>query len=525
MGQFINSQSNLGVAYRIVDEDHLEEQEIGNQMRADKFAGIGLTFDDVLLLPARSDILPADVSTSTRIARDITLNIPILSAAMDTVTEARLAIAIAREGGIGIVHRNLSIEEQAEEIDKVKRSESGMIVEPVTLGPDDPIGAALRVMERFHISGVPITDQQNKLVGILTNRDLRFIRDEGQPIREVMTSENLITAPNGTTLDQASEILHRHKVEKLPVVDETGHLTGLITVKDIQKKIQYPNATKDERGRLRVGAAIGVGKDADDRADALVAKGVDLLIVDTAHGHSSGVIEFVRRATRRLSVPIIAGNIATGAAAQALIDAGAEGLKIGVGPGSICTTRVVSGTGVPQITAIYEAAKVASRYNVPVIADGGIQYSGDIAKAIAAGADAVMLGSLLAGLDESPGDVIIFQGERFKEYRGMGSLGAMKGRSFSKDRYFQEDIGNIQKLVPEGIEGRVAYKGALAPLIYQLVGGLRTAMGYAGAEDIQTLKNETQFVQITAAGLRESHPHDVTVTKEAPNYRVGGINF
>lgn len=525
MGQFVNAQSNLGFAYRIVDEDGVPEQEISNQMRADKFVGIGLTFDDVLLLPARSDILPADVSTATRFVRDITLNLPIVSAAMDTVTEARLAIAIAREGGIGIVHRNLEVEEQAQEIDKVKRSESGMIVEPVTLGPDESIASALEVMERYHISGVPITDAQNKLVGILTNRDLRFIHDEGQPIREVMTSENLITAANGTTLDQASEILHRHKVEKLPVVDEYGHLTGLITVKDIQKKIQYPNATKDARGRLRVGAAIGVGKDADDRADALVAAGVDLLVIDTAHGHSSSVIDYVRRTVRRLNVPIIAGNIATGAAAQALIDAGAEGLKVGVGPGSICTTRVVAGTGVPQITAIHEVAKVAGRYNIPVIADGGIQYSGDIAKAIAAGADSVMLGSLLAGLDESPGDVIVFQGERYKEYRGMGSLGAMKGRSFSKDRYFQEDIGNVSKLVPEGIEGRVAYKGSLSTLIYQLVGGLRTAMGYAGAEDIDMLRNETQFVQITAAGLRESHPHDVTVTKEAPNYRIGGVTL
>jgi IMP dehydrogenase len=525
MGQFVNTSANAGIAYRIVDNDHIEESQVADTMRVDKFTGIGLTFDDVLLLPARSDVLPGDVSTATRIARDITLNVPILSAAMDTVTEARLAIAIAREGGMGIVHRNLSIEEQAEEIDKVKRSESGMIVEPVTLGPDEPIGAALRVMERYHISGVPITDDQNTLVGILTNRDLRFIQDEGQPIRELMTSTNLITAPAGTTLDQASEILHRHKVEKLPVVDDEGHLTGLITVKDIQKKIQYPNATKDSRGRLRVGAALGVGKDANDRADALIAKGVDVLVVDTAHGHSSGVIDFVRDLKRRVSVPIIAGNIATGAGAQALIDAGVDGLKVGVGPGSICTTRVVSGTGVPQITAIYETAKVAQRYDVPVIADGGIQYSGDIAKAIAAGADCVMLGSLLAGLDESPGDVIIFQGERYKEYRGMGSLGAMKGRSFSKDRYFQEDIGNVSKLVPEGIEGRVAYKGALQPLIYQLVGGLRTAMGYAGAKDILSLRNESQFVQITAAGLRESHPHDVTVTKEAPNYRVGGVSL
>ena len=491
-------------------------------MREDKFVGLGLTFDDVFLLPARSDVLPNEVDTSTRIAANIRLNIPLLSSAMDTVTEARLAIALAREGGIGIVHRNLSIEDQAAEIDKVKRSESGMIVEPVTLGPDQPVADALAVMERYHISGVPITDPDGRLVGILTNRDLRFNQDGNQLIRDVMTSYPLYTAPTGTTLDEASEILHQHKVEKLPVVDENGFLTGLITVKDIQKKIQYPNATKDERGRLRVGAAIGVGKDSEDRAAALVASGVDLLVVDTAHGHNIGVIETVRRLKSIYDVPIMAGNIATGAAAAALIDAGADALKVGVGPGSICTTRVVSGTGVPQITAINEVARVANPRGIPVIGDGGIQFSGDIAKAIAAGADAVMLGSLFAGLDESPGEVIIFQGERFKEYRGMGSLGAMKARSFSKDRYFQEDIGNVSKLVPEGIEGRVAYKGSLAPLVYQLVGGLRSAMGYVGAADIMSLRNDTQFIQVTAAGLRESHPHDVAVTKEAPNYRVGG---
>ncbi len=491
-------------------------------MRDDKFVGLGLTFDDVFLLPARSDVLPATVDTSTRIAADIVLNIPMLSSAMDTVTEARLAIALAREGGMGIVHRNLSIEDQAAEIDKVKRSESGMIVEPVTLGPDQPVSDALAVMERYHISGVPITDENNRLVGILTNRDLRFNQDGDQLIRDVMTKEPLYTAPTGTTLDQASEILHQHKVEKLPVVDESGYLTGLITVKDIQKKIQYPNATKDERGRLRVGAAVGVGHDAEERAEALVAKGVDLIVVDTAHGHNVGVIEMVRHLKSKLGVPIMAGNIATGAAAAALIEAGADAVKVGVGPGSICTTRVVSGTGVPQITAIHEVAKVANPLGIPVIADGGIQYSGDLAKAIAAGADCVMLGSLFAGLDESPGEVIIFQGERFKEYRGMGSLGAMRARSFSKDRYFQEDIGNVAKLVPEGIEGRVAYKGSLAPLVYQLVGGLRSAMGYVGAATIMSLRNDTQFIQVTAAGLRESHPHDVAVTKEAPNYRVGG---
>jgi len=492
-------------------------------MREDKFTGIGLTFDDVLLVPAASDVIGMDVSTRTRLIRDITLEIPVVSAAMDTVTEARLAIALAREGGIGVVHRNLSIEDQAAEIDKVKRSESGMIVEPVTLGPDRPVSDALAVMSRYHISGVPITDHDGRLVGILTNRDLRFIDNTEQLISDVMTSENLVTAPAGTTLDEASDILHKHKVEKLPVVDADGFLTGLITVKDIQKKIQYPNATKDARGRLRVGAAVGVGKDAEERADALVARGVDFIVVDTAHGHSRGVIEMVRTLVGKLDVPIMAGNVATGDATEALIRAGAEAVKVGVGPGSICTTRVVAGTGVPQISAIYNAASVADRYGVPVIGDGGIQYSGDIAKAIAAGASAVMLGSLMAGLDESPGDVIVFQGERFKEYNGMGSLGAMKARSFSKDRYFQEDIGTVQKLVPEGIEGRVAYKGALAPLVYQLIGGLRSGMGYVGAATIEGLRTKAQFVQITSAGLRESHPHDVTVTKEAPNYRVGGV--
>lgn len=491
-------------------------------IRSDKFTGFGLTFDDVLILPAHSEVLPADVTTSVRIARDITLNIPVLSAAMDTVTEARLAIALAREGGIGVIHRNLSIEEQAQEVDKVKRSEAGMIVEPVTLTAERPVSDAEAVMERYHISGVPITDDRGKLVGILTNRDLRFIRHNSQSIADVMTKEGLITAPQGTTLDEASDILHRHKVEKLPVVDENGILTGLITVKDIQKKIQYPNATKDERGRLRVAAAVGIGRDASERCQELVNKGVDLLVVDTAHGHSQGVIDFVRNLRKDSDVPIMAGNIATGHAAEALADAGADAVKVGVGPGSICTTRVVSGTGVPQITAVHNVARALDGTDVAVIADGGIQFSGDIAKAIAAGAHAVMLGSLLAGHDESPGEVIIFQGERFKEYRGMGSLGAMRGQSFSKDRYFQEDIGNVQKLVPEGIEGRVAYKGPLSQLLFQLVGGLRTAMGYAGAGSIDELRTNTQFVQVTAAGLRESHPHDVTITKEAPNYRPGG---
>lgn len=491
-------------------------------MRDDKFAGLGLTFDDVLLIPAKSDVIPSEVSLSTRLAADIELNIPVVSAAMDTVTEARLAIAIAREGGIGIIHRNLSIEEQADEVDKVKRSESGMIVEPFTLGPDDRVADALALMERFRISGVPITDEAGKLVGILTNRDLRFVENHEQPISQKMTRENLITAPVGTTLEQAEQIFHHNRVEKLPVVDEHGYLRGLITIKDIEKKIKYPHATKDSKGRLRTGAAVGVGKGGEERAEALVERGVDVIVVDTAHGHNSGIRETVRNLKAKYDVAIIAGNIATGAAAQDLIDCGADALKIGIGPGTICTTRVVAGTGVPQITAIYEAAKVAEKHGVPVIADGGIQYSGDIAKAIAAGASSVMLGSLLAGLDESPGEVIVSGGERFKEYRGMGSLAAMRGRSFSKDRYFQGDIGNVNKLVPEGIEGRVAYRGALAPQVYQLLGGLRSAMGYAGAPDIETLRTNSQLIQITNAGLRESHPHDVTVTREAPNYRMSG---
>jgi IMP dehydrogenase len=489
-------------------------------MRADKFAGLGLTFDDVLLIPAASSVMPADVATSSRLAGDIYLHIPVLSSAMDTVTEGRMAIALAREGGLGIIHRNLSIADQVAEVDKVKRSESGMIVEPVTLHADDLVSEALAVMEHYHISGVPITDHEGRLVGILTNRDLRFIEDPNQPIGNVMTRENLITAPAGTTLEEASLILHKHRVEKLPVVDAHGFLTGLITVKDIQKKIQFPNATKDERGRLRCGAAVGVGADAIERAQALVEKGVDVVVIDTAHGHNSGVLEMVRKLKGMVNVPVIAGNVATGAATEALIEAGADAVKVGVGPGSICTTRVVAGTGVPQISAIYSCANAAARHGVPIIGDGGIQYSGDIAKAIAAGADTVMLGSLLAGVDESPGEVVLFQGERYKEYRGMGSLGAMKARSFSKDRYFQENVGTLQKLVPEGIEGRVAYKGPLSNLVYQLVGGLRSAMGYVGAADIAAMKRDTQFVQITAAGLRESHPHDVMITKEAPNYRV-----
>jgi IMP dehydrogenase len=483
-----------------------------------KFAKEGLTFDDVLLVPAESRVLPNDVSTRTRLTRSVELSIPVVSAAMDTVSEARLAIALAREGGIGIVHRNLSIEAQAAEVDKVKRSESGMIVEPVTLPPGALIRDALGLMARYKVSGVPITDAGGILVGILTNRDLRFETDVEQPVSALMTSRNLVTAPVGTTLEEAEEILHRHKIEKLPVVDGDGRLCGLITVKDIQKKIEYPNATKDDRGRLRVGAAVGVGPGAVERAQALVAAGVDVLVVDTAHGHSSGVLEMVRKIKSSVEVDVIAGNVATGEATRALLEAGADAVKVGIGPGSICTTRVVAGVGVPQVTAIYDCADVAAAEGVPLIGDGGMTTSGDIAKAIAAGADTVMLGSLFAGTEEAPGEVILVQGERFKEYRGMGSLGAMRGRSFSKDRYFQGDVEDVDKLVPEGIEGRVAYKGPLRPIVYQLIGGLRQAMGYCGAATIEEMK-AARFVRITGAGLRESHPHDVTITKEAPNYR------
>jgi IMP dehydrogenase len=480
-----------------------------------KFGKEGLTFDDVLLVPAESHVLPNDVSTKTQLTREIAIEIPIVSAAMDTVTEARLAIALAREGGVGILHRNVSIEAQVAEVDKVKRSESGMIVEPVTLPPDARVSDALELMATYHISGVPITDDRGTLVGILTNRDLRFAPDTAQPVSELMTAGDLVTAPIGTTLPEAEAILHRHKIEKLPVVDAEGKLRGLITVKDIQKRIEFPKATKDERGRLRVGAAVGVGPDAWERTGALVDAGVDLLVVDTAHGHSAAVPEMVRRIKSEWDVQVIAGNVATAEATKALVDAGADAVKCGVGPGSICTTRVVAGVGVPQVTAIYDCALAAS---VPLIADGGMTSSGDIAKAIAAGADSVMAGSLLAGTDESPGDVVMQQGERFKEYRGMGSLGAMRARGSSRDRYFQGDVEDVEKLVPEGIEGRVPYKGPLAGILHQLVGGLRQAMGYCGAATIEEMKG-AQFVRITAAGLRESHPHDVTITKEAPNYR------
>ena len=486
-----------------------------------KFGKEGLTFDDVLLLPAESSVLPNDVTTVTRLTPAIELNIPLISAAMDTVTEARLAIALARAGGIGIVHRNLSIADQVAEVDKVKRSESGMIVEPVTLQPADSVADALELMERYRISGVPITDDEGILVGILTNRDLRFETDTSQPVSALMTSRNLVTAPVGTTLEEAEAILHRNKIEKLPVVDADGRLKGLITVKDISKRIRYPDATKDDQGRLRVGAAVGVGTDALERAAALVDAEVDILIVDTAHGHSHGVLDVVRRIKGEHDVELVAGNVATGDGALALVDAGADAVKVGVGPGSICTTRVVAGVGVPQVTAVYEAAQALVDHDVPVIADGGIRNSGDIAKAIAAGADTVMLGSMLAGTDEAPGEVIVAQGERFKEYRGMGSLGAMKARSFSKDRYFQGDVEDVEKLIPEGIEGRVPYKGPLSPIVHQVVGGLRQSMGYCGAATIEEMKTRTRFTRITPAGLQESHPHGVTITKDAPNYRRG----
>lgn len=482
----------------------------------EKFGPEALTFDDVLLVPARSSVLPRDVDVSTRLTRHLRLNIPMISAAMDTVTEARMAIAMAREGGVGIIHKSMPIEAQAEEVDKVKRSEHGIIADPVFVHPDDMIDAALRIMARYRISGVPVVDREShKLVGILTNRDLRFEENHNQPVGNVMTRENLITGPVGTTLEQAREILRKRKVEKLPLVDEEGHLKGLLTIKDIEKAKKYPNSAKDARGRLLCGAAIGVSADMMDRAGALVAAGVDVLVLDSAHGHSEGILKALSSVKERFpQAQIIAGNVATPEGTRDLILAGADAVKIGIGPGSICTTRVVAGIGVPQITAIYECAEEAERHGVPVIADGGIKYSGDIVKALAAGGSTVMLGSLLAGTEESPGEMEIFQGRSFKTYRGMGSMGAMK-EGGSADRYFQT---NAPKLVPEGIEGRVPYKGALADTIFQLVGGLRAGMGYCGTPTVEGLRKDAKFRRITAAGLKESHPHDVQVTKEAPNY-------
>ncbi|MBK9166986.1 MAG: IMP dehydrogenase [Bryobacterales bacterium] len=476
----------------------------------------GLTFDDVLLVPSYSEVIPGETDTRTRLTRQISLNIPILSAAMDTVTESHIAIALAQQGGIGIVHRNMTVERHAEEVDRVKRSESGMIVDPVTIAPEKPISAALDVMKRYRISGVPVTEPNGKLVGILTNRDLRFETRYDLPVSSVMTKENLITVAVGTTLEQAEEILHRHRVEKLLVVDKDFILKGLITVKDIQKKLKYPNAAKDSQGRLRVGGALGATGDFLERAQELVKRKVDVLAVDTAHGHTSRVQEAVRVLKRHLpDTPLIAGNVGTYEGARDLMKLGVDGVKVGIGPGSICTTRVISGAGVPQITAIAECSRAGREAGVPVIADGGVKFSGDVTKAIAAGADAVMIGSLFAGTDESPGETILYQGRTFKSYRGMGSLGAMA--QGSTDRYAQDPNA---KLVPEGIEARVPYKGPLAELVYQLVGGLRAGMGYCGCRTIEELKENARFLRVSPAGLRESHVHDVIITKEAPNYRL-----
>ncbi|MFD2614445.1 IMP dehydrogenase [Paenibacillus gansuensis] len=481
-----------------------------------KFAKEGLTFDDVLLIPRKSETLPREVDVSTRLSEYVKLNIPLISAGMDTVTESKLAIAIAREGGIGIIHKNMSVQQQAEEVDRVKRSESGVITNPFSLTPDHHVYDAESLMGKYRISGVPIVNGENKLVGIITNRDMRFVHDYSMKISEVMTHKELVTAPVGTTLQQAEHLLQKHKIEKLPLVDEHNELKGLITIKDIEKAIQFPNAAKDRHGRLVVGAAVGISKDTFERADALVQAGIDVLVVDSAHGHHINILNTVRKLRETYpELTIIAGNVATGEATRDLIEAGASVVKVGIGPGSICTTRVIAGIGVPQVTAIYDCATVAREYNVPIIADGGIKYSGDIVKAIAAGASAIMIGSIFAGTEESPGEQEIFQGRRFKVYRGMGSMGAMK--EGSKDRYFQE---NENKLVPEGIEGRVPYKGPLADTIHQLIGGLRSGMGYCGTKSIEELKNDTQFTRITGAGLRESHPHDVQITKEAPNYSL-----
>lgn len=484
-------------------------------MLNNKFGPEGLTFDDVLLVPGKSEVLPRDVDVSTYLTQNIKLNVPIISSGMDTVTEARMAIAMAREGGIGVIHKNMSIERQSNEIDKVKRSEHGIIVDPIFLSPENTLQDAHDLMERYRISGVPITSGE-KLVGILTNRDLRFETNLSRKIFECMTKEHLITAPVGTSLEQAKAILGKHRIEKLPLVDERGNLKGLITIKDIEKALKYPNSAKDTKGRLLVAAAIGVGADMMTRVEAIVASKVDVIVVDTAHGHSLGVINAVKKIKDAFPhVELIAGNVATGEATRDLIEAGADAIKVGIGPGSICTTRVIAGIGVPQITAVYEASQAARPYNVPIIADGGIKYSGDVVKAIAAGASVVMIGNLFAGTEESPGETVIYQGRSYKVYRGMGSLGAMA--EGSKDRYFQE---NMDKLVPEGIEGRVPYKGSIADTLFQLVGGLRAGMGYCGVSNIDELIMKTRFIRITGAGLKESHPHDVSITKEAPNYSL-----
>ncbi|WP_067129937.1 IMP dehydrogenase [Microtetraspora malaysiensis] len=488
-----------------------------------KFTAQGYTFDDVLLVPAYSDLQPGEADTTTRLSRNITLRLPLVSAAMDTVTEARMAVAMARQGGIGILHRNLSVEEQATQVDLVKRSEAGMVTDPVTCSPDDTLADVERLCATYRISGVPVTDADGVLVGIVTNRDMRFEADQNRPVREVMTRMPLITAPVGVSRDDAFRLLRKNKVEKLPLVDEAGRLQGLMTVKDFTKSEQYPLATKDARGRLMVGAAIGVAGDAEQRAQALIEAGVDVIIVDTAHGHSQGVCEMIAKVKANTKIDVIGGNVATRAGAQALVDAGADAVKVGVGPGSICTTRVVAGVGAPQLTAIYEASLACAPAGVPVIGDGGLQYSGDIAKALAVGADTVMLGSLLAGCEESPGELIFINGKQFKSYRGMGSLGAVRnrergGESFSKDRYAQADVAGEDKYIPEGIEGQVPYRGPVAAVAHQLVGGLRQGMWYTGSRTIAEMHEKAQLMPITAAGLKESHPHDIQMTVEAPNY-------
>jgi IMP dehydrogenase len=500
--------------------------EIPTLLSTETGIATALTFDDILLVPRHSEVVPTLVDISTRLTRNIRLSVPLLSAAMDTVTESRLAIAMAQQGGLGVIHKNLSIEEQASEVDRVKRSESGMIVDPITLSPTSRIYEALDLMKKYSISGVPITEdgsKEGRLVGILTNRDLRFETNVSRPISDVMTRDPLFTVPVGTTLDAAREILHRHKVEKLLVVDRDFRLKGLITVKDIQKAVKYPNASKDSLGRLRCGAAVGIARDTTDRADALVAANVDVLVVDTAHGHSQNVLDMVRQLRRRFpQVDLVAGNVATAEGTEALIELGVDAVKVGIGAGSICTTRIIAGIGVPMITAVMECARAAAAHDIPIIADGGIRFSGDITKAIAVGASTTMIGNLFAGTDESPGEIILYQGRSFKEYRGMGSIGAM--RRGSRDRYFQDEFdleapGNGEKLVPEGIEGRVAHKGSVAAMVHQLVGGLRAGMGYCGAKNIVTLQREAKLIRITPAGAREGHVHDVAITKEAPNYR------
>lgn len=499
---------------------HLPELPAGSA----RVIPLGLTFDDVLLQPGESDVVPSRVNTVTRMTRNVSLTVPLVSSPMDTVTEARMAIAMARQGGIGVLHRNLSLEDQSLQVDLVKRSESGMITNPVTCSPDDTLCEVDELCGRYRISGVPVVNGDSQLVGIVTNRDMRFVSEPSTPVREIMTRTPLVTAPVGVSKDDALALLRQHKVEKLPIVDDSGRLRGLITVKDFTKSEQYPNATKDDSGRLRVAAAVGVGEDAYKRARALVDAGVDVLIVDTAHGHQRAVLDMVRQLKRDVTVDVVGGNVATYAGAKALVDAGADGVKVGVGPGAICTTRVVAGVGVPQITAIMEAARACRPAGVPVIGDGGIQYSGDIAKALVAGADTVMLGSLLAGCEESPGELLFINGKQYKAYRGMGSLGAMQSRgqarSYSKDRYFQQDVVNEDKLVPEGVEGQVPYRGPLSQVAHQLIGGLRLAMGYAGAESIPELHRRGQLIRITAAGLKESHPHHIQMTVEAPNYHT-----